>query len=53
MTQGAVAGVVNEIASAEGATVAAVTLKLDTVTITADTLDNGEKAKLLNGTATF
>jgi len=53
VTQGAVAGVVNEIANAEGATVAAVALKLDTVTITADTLGNGEKAKLLNGTATF
>lgn len=51
ITQGSVAGVVSEIANAEGATVALVTLKIGATPIIADTLDDGEKAKL--GTLTF
>lgn len=46
VTQGAVAGVVNEIAEANGASVASVTLIRDGVTILQYTLAHGELAKL-------
>lgn len=46
ITQGALAGVVNEIISAEGGTVTTVVLTLLAVEINAHALDNGEKAKL-------
>jgi len=46
VTQGAVAGVVNEIAEANGASVAAVTLRRSGVTILQYTLNHGELAKL-------
>lgn len=51
VTQGAVAGVVHDAASALGATVSAVALFVGIDEITAYTLASGEKAKL--GTATF
>ncbi len=51
ISQAAVAGVVYEIASAEGAVVATVALELSGVPVVAHTLGNGEKAKL--GNATF
>lgn len=50
VTQGAVAGVINEIAEANGATVAAVTLLRDGLTLVQYTLTHGELAKL--GTVT-
>jgi hypothetical protein len=46
VTQGAVAGVVNEIAEANGASVASVTLLRSGVTILQWTLARGELAKL-------
>lgn len=46
VTQGAVAGVVNEIAEANGASVASVTLLLGAVTISQYALGQGELAKL-------
>jgi uncharacterized phage protein gp47/JayE len=46
VTQGAVAGVVNEIAEANGASVAAVTLRRGGVTVVQYTLAHGELAKL-------
>jgi hypothetical protein len=46
VTQGAVAGVVNEIAEANGASVAAVTLLRDGITVVQYTLAHGELAKL-------
>lgn len=50
VTQGAVGGVVNEIAESNGATVASVTLRRSGVTISEYTLTRGELAKL--GTVT-
>lgn len=44
--QSAIAGIVSEIVSAQGATVGPVVLKLATVEISATTLGTGEKAKL-------
>lgn len=46
VTQGAVAGVVDETAAAFGATVSSVTLQKNGSTIGADTLGKGQKAKL-------
>ncbi len=46
ITQGAVAGVVNEILSAEGATASAVSIALGSTIVSAHTLTTGEKAKL-------
>jgi uncharacterized phage protein gp47/JayE len=46
VTQGAVAGVVNEVAEANGASVASVTLRRGGVTIVQYTLAHGELAKL-------
>ncbi len=46
ITQGAVAGVVNEILSAEGATASAVSIALGSTTVSAHTLTTGEKVKL-------
>ncbi len=46
VTQGAVAGVVNEIAEANGASVASVTLIRSAITIVEYTLAHGELAKL-------
>lgn len=46
ITQGAVGGVINEIAEANGASVASVTLRRSAVVITEYTLSRGELAKL-------
>ena len=51
ITQGSVAGVVSEVGAESGATVGQVTLLIGTTEIIADSLDNGEKAKL--DTVTF
>lgn len=53
ITQGALAGVVNDIVSAEGGTVTTVVLKLLGLQINAHSLDNGEKAKLETNGITY
>ena len=49
VTEAAVSGVVDETAAAFGATVTSVTVALNGQTITADTLGDGQKAKLNGG----
>ncbi len=51
ITEAGVAGVVDTIVAAEGATMTSISLEIDGVPINAHTLDDGEKAKL--GTASY
>lgn len=53
VTQGEIGGVVSEIASAAGATVLSITLRLSGADIEAYTLGEGEKAKLAGGEITW